>query len=351
MIAATAALLPQRANAFWPFSTNADAASGTLVPSSTTPALSAPLNSNPGVGAPIALATSEGSALVAYSGPSGTIADVATTTQSDRISVYVVRPGDTLSEIGYMFGVSVNTIIWANNLKNSADIHAGETLIILPVSGIEHTVVRGDTLKSVAAKYGADAAEVAQYNGLDPAAALVVGSILTIPGGELSVPISKTKQTSISTTHRLSSSKISRGIYEPYLGGSGAAQPGYFGNPLPGGIITQSIHGWNAIDIGAPIGTPIYAAAAGTTIVARDNGAWNGGYGNYVVITHDNGIQTLYAHMTRTDVTAGESVREGQVIGFVGMTGWATGPHLHFEVRGAANPFRNCPVGRACSPQ
>ncbi len=348
IIAVAAALLPRRANAFWPFSTNADAASGALVPSSTTPVLAATLNSNPGVGAPTTLATSGGSALVAYSGPSGTIADVATTTQSDRISVYVVRPGDTLSEIGAMFGVSVNTIIWANNLKSNTDIQPGETLIILPVSGVEHTVAKGDTLKSVASKYGADAAEIAQYNGLDPAAALVVGSVLTIPGGELSVPTSRKTGTSV-RRQRVSGTRSSGGIYEPYLGGSGAAQPGYFGNPLPGGIITQSIHGWNAIDIGAPRGTPIHAAAAGTIIVARDNGAWNGGYGNYVVITHGNGTQTLYAHMTRTAVSPGESVSEGQIIGYVGMTGWATGPHLHFEVRGAANPFRNCPVGRACS--
>ena len=350
VVALAAALLPQRANAFWPFSTNASTAPETLVPSSTTPALSAPQNSNPDVEAPIALATSGGSALVAYSGPSGTIADLSTTTQSYRISVYVVRPGDTLSEIGYMFGVSVNTIVWANNLKSGADIRPGETLIILPVSGIEHTVVRGDTLKSVAEKYGADAGEIAQYNGLNPAAALTIGSVLTIPGGELSVPALR-KETGSIRRGRVSVTRSSRGINEPYLGGSGAPQPGYFGNPLPGGIITQSIHGWNAIDIGAPRGTPIHAAAAGTIIVARDNGAWNGGYGNYVVITHGNGTQTLYAHMTHTAVSPGESVSRGQIIGYVGMTGWATGPHLHFEVRGAANPFRNCPVGRSCSPQ
>ena len=68
-------------------------------------------------------------------------------------------------------------------------------------------------------------------------------------------------------------------------------------------------------------------------------GGWNGGYGSYVVIQHANGVQTLYAHMRATVVSSGQHVMQGQVIGYVGATGKATGPHLHFEVRGAANPF------------
>ncbi|MDP2651963.1 MAG: LysM peptidoglycan-binding domain-containing M23 family metallopeptidase, partial [bacterium] len=231
--------------------------------------------------------------------------------------------------------VSVNTIIWANNLSSTKDVHPGDILIILPVSGVEHTVVNGDTLNSLAKKYGADATEIAQFNGLDPALPLMVGSIVIIPGGEIA---QSPKSSSYST------------ISNPYIGGSGSAQPGYYSNPLPGGIITQGIHGWNAVDIGAARGTPIHAAAKGTVIIAR-TGGWNGGYGNYVVITHDNGSQTLYGHMTYAIVSSGQSVMAGQVIGYVGNTGESTGPHLHFEVRGAANPFRNCRVGSVCSPQ
>lgn len=266
------------------------------------------------------------------------------TTASDRISVYVVRPGDTLSEIATMFGVSVNTIIWANNLKGATDVHPGDTLIILPVSGIEHTVAKGETLQSLAKKYGADAGEIAQYNGLDASAALAAGSSIIIPGGEIAAP-APVKSTG---TKAASGGKS---ISEPYLGGSGAAVPGFFVNPLPGGILTQGIHGWNAVDIGAARGTPIHAAAGGTVIIAKNNGAWNGGYGNYVVITHANGTQTLYAHMTHSIVTPGQTVSAGEIIGYVGATGEATGPHLHFEVRGAKNPFASCRVNSVCTPQ
>lgn len=335
-------LLPGNANAFWPFSTNADAAVNTRIPSASTPVLAAATNSNPNIGAPLALATSDGSALIPYTGPSGTIADILPATPPDRISVYVVRPGDTLSEIAAMFGVSVNTIVWANNLGSARDVHPGDTLVILPVSGVEHTVAKGDTLKSIAKQYNADATEIAEFNGLDSAAALAVGTSIIIPGGEVAVPATPVHRSSARERHV---------IREPYLGGSGPAQTGYYDNPLPGGIITQSIHGWNAVDIGAARGTPIHAAAGGTVIVVRNNSAWNGGYGNYVVITHGNGTQTLYAHMTHAIVASGQTVAGGQIIGYVGTTGMATGPHLHFEVRGAKNPFAYCAVGSVCSPQ
>jgi murein DD-endopeptidase MepM/ murein hydrolase activator NlpD len=330
-----AATLPERASAFWPFSTNADAATSALVPSASTPVLVASINRNPNAGAPIALTTSGGAALVSYGGLDGTIAEIANDIPPDRISVYPVREGDTLSDIATMFDVSVSTIIWANNLKSALDVHPGDILIILPISGIERTVVKGDSLKSLAKKYGGDANEIAQFNGLDPATPLAVGSIIIIPGGEI-----------VSPAPRARSSSAPRGQYL----GEGGTQTGYYSNPVPGGVITQSLHGLNGVDIGAARGTPIYAAAGGTVIIVRNNGAWNGGYGNYVVISHDNGSQTLYSHMKNAIASPGPILNR-QIIGFVGATGRATGPHLHFEVRGAANPFAHCKVGSICSPQ
>ena len=332
----TAIILPNHANAFWPFSANADAAViSTFYQDSETQALVAATNfdPNPNKGFIDSIQTSGGKALLAYSGPSGTIADVVGSDTSDRISVYVVRKGDTLSDIAKMFDVSVNTIIWANNLKSALDIHPGDLLIILPISGIERTVVKGDTLKSLAKKYGGDANEIAQFNGLDPSAPLQIGSTIIIPGGEIIAPPPRARSPSAPR--------------KP----DGSVQTGYYSNPVPGGIITQGLHGWNGVDIGAARGTPVRSAADGIVIVARTNGGWNGGYGNYVVITHDNGTQTLYSHLRSGIVSFGQEVSSGQTIGYVGATGRATGPHLHFEVRGAQNPFINCRTGSVCSPQ
>ena len=125
--------------------------------------------------------------------------------------------------------------------------------------------------------------------------------------------------------------------------------PGFWSNPLPGGLITQGLHDGNAVDIGAKTGTPIYAAAGGTVIYVSANGSYNHGWGNDVIINHGNGTQTVYAHMSRVAAVVGQTVGAGDVIGYVGNTGRSTGPHLHFEVRGARNPFTGCLLMKVCS--
>jgi LysM repeat protein len=285
------------------------------------------------------VAVTEGSALIAYAGPEGTVAAIDRASGNGRISTYVVREGDTLSDIADMFNVSGNTILWANNIGKN-DLHPGMSLVILPVSGVRYTVGSGDTLASIAEKYGSDASEIASYNGLSSVDELVKGDTVIIPGGELAAaPAAKAKTVKSSSS---SSSKIKTGGSMGSVKAAGntgdASVSGSFSNPVPGGRLSQGIHGWNGVDIAAPSGTPIYAAAGGTVIVSRVGG-WNGGYGNYVVIEHEGGVQTLYAHMSTDNVSVGETVSRGQGIGTVGNTGQSTGYHLHFEVRGAKNPF------------
>ena len=220
-----------------------------------------------------------------------------------------------------MYGVTTNTVVWANNLT-SASIREGQTLVILPVSGTLHTVAKGDTLKSIAKKYKADAGEIAQFNGIDSDASLAIGDTIVIPDGEGTTRISSTIKPTIKGN--------------PYRGGSGPNYIGYYIRPLAGGVRTQGLHGYNAVDIGTHTGTPLYAAASGQVIIAKASG-WNGGYGDYVVISHPNGTQTLYGHMSQVYVSEGQTVLQGQTIGLSGSTGESTGPHLHFEVRGAYN--------------
>lgn len=281
-------------------------------------------------------------ALLPQDGPSGTAADIYDERPAaSAISVYTVRKGDSLSGIAKMFSVSVNTIVWANDIKGGV-IREGDTLVILPITGVKYTVKKGDTLASLAKDFKSDAHEIAQYNDLADAQTLTVGSVVIIPEGEISTKAAPKPSTTKPSSNTAKIKSIASGkTTEPYLGGSGPALDGFFDWPVGGGIITQGLHGWNGVDIGAPKGTPIYAAAGGTVIIARQNGAWNGGYGNYIVIKHENGTQTLYAHASKVNVTAGEQVSQGETIGLVGSTGQSTGSHLHFEVRGAKNPFAN----------
>lgn len=243
-------------------------------------------------------------------------------TSNGEISVYVVREGDTLSQIAEMFDVSAKTILWANNISNASHIKPNDALVILPITGVRHVVKKGDTIATIAKKYDGDAEEILSYNQRTSADALNIGDTILIPDGIMSVP----QPAKNKTPSKSSGATIATG--------SGSAG---FTNPLPGSVRTQGIHGYNGIDLAAPAGTPIIAAEKGEIIVSKSSG-WNGGYGNYVVIKHPNGTQTLYAHLSKNAVFSG-TVAQGEVIGYVGNTGRSTGNHLHFEVRGAKNPF------------
>ena len=285
--------------------------------------LEAAVNTNPTSTTTLdSLSIVDGRALLNEAGVSGTMADVIDHPSSDQISVYVVRKGDTISSIAKMYDVTPNTIKWANDIKGA--VKEGDVLTILPISGIKYTVKKGDTIASVAKKYKADATEIQQFNDSASDGALTVGDVIIIPDAEISTPVPVKKP--------VTGSKV-------IPGSSGPNYVGYYIRPLVGGVKTQGIHGHNAVDLsGVPIGSPVHAAADGTVIVAKDSG-WNGAYGSYVVIAHPNGTQTLYAHLNSVNVERGDQVKQGQTIGAMGNTGRSTGPHLHFEVRGAVNPF------------
>lgn len=244
---------------------------------------------------------------------------------NDTISLYEVKKGDTLATVAKLYKVSKNTIIWANELK-SENIAPGDTLVILPVTGIKHTIKKGDTVVTIAKKYKADIEDITNFNGLSKDAVLTVGDIILVPEGEIAVVAPKPKA---------SSKIVKTKILDTY---SQVSPDGFLIRPVNGGRRTQGIHGHNGIDIASSIGTPIVASAGGKVIIAKSSG-YNGGYGKMVIIIHDNNIQTVYAHMNAVYVTSGQIVNQGQVIGELGNTGRSTGPHLHFEVRGAKNPF------------
>lgn len=275
------------------------------------------LNSNPSnIGGPV-LAVVDHSAL--SSAPEDSAAFIEKgTSGTGEISTYVVREGDTITSIAAMFSVSPNTIRWANNLSGST-LKVGQELAILPITGVRHKVKSGDTLASIAKKYGANQDDIISYNDLPADHRLAIGDEIIIPDGELTGASGAPS----------AATKLASGLKEAV---------GYYLRPIVGGRKSQGIHGHNAVDLAAPIGTPIMAAADGTVILSR-TGGYNGGYGTYIVISHDNGTQTVYAHMSANYVAVGQRVDQGAMIGRIGMTGNTSGPHVHFEIRGAKNPF------------
>lgn len=267
--------------------------------------------------------TVENKALIAESGVGGGFVEISEKRNS-KISVYTVKPGDTLSQIADMFDVSTNTIRWANDFSGS--IQPGQELVILPISGLSHTVKSGGTIADIAKIYDADVREIALFNGISEDKYLEKGDVVIVPHAEKQAPVSSSSK-SIAKSNSTSSSS------------SSSTSSSWLIRPVSGGYTSQGIHGYNAVDIaGLQRGAAIYASASGKVILAKSSG-WNGGYGTYAVIEHSNGVQTLYAHMSSINVKTGQWVEQGQLLGGIGSTGRSTGNHLHFEVRGGRNPF------------
>jgi murein DD-endopeptidase MepM/ murein hydrolase activator NlpD len=241
---------------------------------------------------------------------------------------YSVQPGDTVSDIADQFNVSADSILWANaKLEDNPDmLSLGQVLNIPPTNGVLVTIQNGDTLSKIVDRYrGKKTADQVTRNirdlefnqerhALDEAnAALTPGQFLMVPDG--SRPFVQRTVTS----------------YSGPIPSSAKRGTGNFGWPVSGAITQKFAGRHGGIDVGAPKGTPVYAADSGYVTLA----GWDReivSYGNEIVINHGNGYMTRYAHLSAMMVDAGDSVKKGQLIGRVGSTGNSTGPHLHFEI-------------------
>lgn len=237
---------------------------------------------------------------------------------------YTVQSGDTFQSIADSYKISVNTILWANELTSSSKIKVGQSLTILPVDGVLHIVKSGDTMSAIALRYKAKADDIISFNNLANQSDIYIGDILIIPGGILPKTAS------------------------PIINKKAPLADNFFILPTQG-LITQGLHYMNAIDVANKCGTPIYAAASGVVRRAVFNNSWNLGMGNYVTISHVNGTVTYYGHFESVFVKPGDHVKVGDRIGLMGRTGNATGCHLHFQVTGAKNPLTKYPVGTKIS--
>jgi len=238
----------------------------------------------------------------------------------DNIVDYEVKSGDTIAIIAQKFGVSENTILWENDLKSSSPLKAGDKIRVLPLSGVAHKVVGGDTIYSIAKTYQANAQAILDFpfNDVGDDFQLKAGQTLIIPDG---APPEKPKPV---PTQYLAQSQQNITIQN-----LGSAQ---FMWPATAFQQISQYFSWYhpGIDIANLSGGPIRAADSGTVTLA----GWpdNQGYGSRVILDHGNGFTSLYAHLAAVYVGAGQRVSKGDVIGMMGSTGRSTGTHLHFEI-------------------
>lgn len=239
---------------------------------------------------------------------------------------YTVQPADTLSSIAKRFNITLNTLLWANNLNKNSLLQIGQKLIIPPVSGVIHHVKKGETLSQIAQIYQADLKDIAAFNELSAVNDIYIGDILIIPDGVMPKSVR----------------------YTPSLAPLASS---YFICPIsPPCRITQGLHWYNAIDFShGQCGEPIYAVASGEVLKVKLTNSLSpwvfGGIGNHLTILHPNGVVTIYGHLQTSLVKPGDKVYQGQIIALMGGqpgrpgAGNSTGCHLHFGVRGARNPF------------
>jgi murein DD-endopeptidase MepM/ murein hydrolase activator NlpD len=248
--------------------------------------------------------------------------DLESDNGNKEVLEYIVQSGDTLSSLAEKFGISVNTIIWANDFQENSKISPDQELLILPVSGVLHYVKKGETLGQIAQTYKSKIDKIADFNELSDED-IFAGDILIIPDG-----VMPTSPKSAPKTFTQQSSDVP-------LANS------YFILPT-GGKLSQGLHWYNAVDIASACGTPVYSAAEGKVIKVKFG---NTGLGYYIVVSHPNGTTTYYGHLSSILVTQGQEVSSGHIIALMGGrpgtpgAGNSTGCHLHFEVHGARNPF------------
>lgn len=223
---------------------------------------------------------------------------------------YRVQAGDTISGISKKFGLkNISTLIAVNDIDNVRTLSAGQKLKIPSLDGLIYIVQKGNTLAGLSTKFGVTMEDLLDVNDLD-SATLHAGQSLFIPGAKMDM--SKLQQAMgemfrcpISAKYRLTSRFGPRA--DPFSG-------------------ARSNH--TGVDMACPMGTPITATASGTVAFTGVNPV----FGNYVIIKHANGYQSLYGHMSMIIAKKGQHVSQGTRIGLVGSTGYSTGPHLHFTV-------------------
>lgn len=239
--------------------------------------------------------------------PEKTFTEVEKKPLIKRVKVHTVRSGETLWDIAHQHGLNIDSLIGANNISNMNSIKPGQKFKILPIKGIIYRVSPGESVASIASKFNIKTETIMKDNNLDNPSNLKIDQELILRGAkpEFSYKDRLDQKFMYPINTRITS------YYGPRWG---------------------RVH--EGIDFAAPMGSPIRAVSSGRVVYS----GWASGYGYVVIIEHQKGLRTLYAHNSKLLVRNGESVGRGEVISRSGNTGNSTGPHLHFEVQVNGRP-------------
>jgi murein DD-endopeptidase MepM/ murein hydrolase activator NlpD len=224
-----------------------------------------------------------------------------------RTSAYTVQGGDTLSGIAQRFGLAMDTLISFNGIQEARALKVGSQLALPNANGLKYRVRRGDSLEGIARRFGVALNDLLDWNSLE--------SSLIVPGQELFIPGA-----------RLSEHELNRVFGRLFIlpaRGRLSSRFGVRGDPFTG---VSRFH--NGIDLAGRVGTPVMAAMSGRVSMV----GFNPNYGRYVILSHAEGFQTLYGHLDGFQVRRGARVKQGELIGSMGNSGYSTGSHLHFAI-------------------
>lgn len=257
--------------------------------------------------------------------------DIQKYATTEKISNYVVKKGDTIDGIARKLKVSKDSVVYAADLKKGETLKIGQILSIIPVNVPKAVEKAEKTLeKKVVAK---NTEKKPQSEKLTEQPKKLI-AVAPEPTPEPVVVESAPEKSPVAAIESKKEDLTPTG--QP----DGGISSSYIW-PFPRGVgrISQGLHADNAYDFAAPTGTPIYAVNDGSVLIARPTG-YNGGYGLYVVIDFKDDRQAIFGHMSKVAVEAGETVKRGDIIGYVGNTGKSTGPHLHLGFHGPqSNPY------------
>jgi murein DD-endopeptidase MepM/ murein hydrolase activator NlpD len=244
------------------------------------------------------------------------------------VTTYTIEPGDTLSGVAASFGISPQTIMMENKIDESTKLKVGSEINILPTTGITYTLKSGDTMDSLLKKYKINEEDFLDANNIESFDDLDVGATVVIPLDNVTMP---SKPKPASNFVKNDSGQVA--LKQAKAPGDLEISPVSFMWPTPVRTITQGFSSRHTgIDISDSKKELIYAAADGFVEIS---GYQTNGYGNTIVINHGNGFKTRYGHASELYVSAGDYVKQGQLIAKQGNTGrvrGATGIHLHFEI-------------------